>query len=207
MKKRTLIPLLLLVALATLIIVNREWVSFDLLPEASVQEKVSVSGAAGLGGFAPIIVAILVMAVVLSIAGRVFRVGIGIAIALGGAWIAVNAFRIAVADESGMLSFGRNSIAEVTGILTDHSSGLIESVTPSIWPFVTAGLGVLLAVIGILVVVMGWRWQTGGKRYETHHDMPHKTEQNPVENDRIADWDAISGGDDPSETDDLSRGD
>lgn len=201
MHKRHLIPLLLIAGVAILITITRAWVLLELEPTAAANAHVSVSGSEGNAALMPVAIALLAIGLVLSIAGRVLRVVLGLLATVFGAWIAWQVWADTQMGESALIDFAGSTITEATGLVTDRDADLIVSLNATLWPLVTIVLGVLVMLVGVAVIIFGWRWQKGGSRYEARKpvDSSHRT------TDRISDWDALSGGEDPSDWDENPR--
>jgi len=119
----------------------------------------------------------------------VFRVVLGVLEALLGLTIVLSGV-IAMGDP---VSASKTLITAATGISgTDSVPDLVESVTTSPWPLVSTIAGALLIVLGIAVAITGRSWPTSSRKYSAV-----RTE--PVEGDTIAEWDALTEGDDPTD--------
>lgn len=196
MSKRNLVSFMLLAGAAMLISITREWAGIELDPAAASQQGVSVSGSEGNEALMPVTIAVFAMGVVLSIAGRVLRVVLGVLSIIFGVWVVWSAGTIALSGDAGLIGFAGSAIADATGLVTDAPVDFVTEVRGSVWPWVTVAGGVMLALAGLLVTLFAWKWKAGGKRYQTHV----KSEHTGSADDRIADWDALSDGEDPSET-------
>lgn len=199
MTKRNLVSLLLLFTVGLFIVVTRPWVEIHLVPSAAAQTEVMVSGADGNRAFIPVAIALLAIAVVLTIAGRVLRAVLGVLTALFGGWIAWTAYTGVLAGEDAEVAFSRGAIAEATGIISDHPIEIVDLMRVTVWPMAAVALGALVLLAGLAVTVFGWRWAVGGKRYEAKGSPREKRVIEDGSADRIAEWDALSEGEDPSD--------
>lgn len=199
MKKRALVVLTLILAIALIVTITREWVVFTLVPDMGTDPHIPVTGSEGNGALMPVAIAMLAMAVVLSIAGRVLRTIIGALLTLFGMWVSWSVWVATQMGDAQLFDFGKRLIAESTGLVTASGVGVIERIETSVWPLVTVGLGALIGLVGIAVLVFGWRWSTGGSKYETRHEAPASNPSNQGKVDRISDWDSLSDGYDPSD--------
>lgn len=200
MKKRSLVFGLLILAVMMLISITREWVVFELAPEAAVQPRVGVTGADGIQSLMPVAIALLAIGVVLGIAGKVLRLVLGALTVVFGGWSSWSVWHATGSGNDGLLSFGSRKLAEVTGIVTDDHSSLVVSADANAWPTVSLIVGILIACAGVLIMIFGWGWQRGGQRYESRQSRAYEDGGA----DRIADWDALSHGDDPSDWNEQS---
>lgn len=199
MKKRSLVILTLVLAIALIVVITRVWVMFTLTPDIGTEPQIAVTGSDGNGALMPVTIAILAMAVVLSIAGRVLRMIIGVLLTLFGVWVAWSVWSATLTGETQLFTFGQRLIAESTGLVTSSGDGVVERIETSVWPIIAVVLGALIVVTGIAVLVFGWRWTTGGKKYETKHETSTSKSLQQGSVDRISDWDSLSEGYDPSD--------
>lgn len=200
MTKRSLVTGLLILAVLILIWITREWVVFELSPEAAAHTRVGVTGAEGIQSLMPVAIALLAIGVVLSIAGKILRCILGALTVVFGGWICWSVWQATGSGDEGLITFGSRKLTEVTGLVTDDHSNMVLSVDANAWPTMTLILGILIACAGVLILIVGWRWQRGGQRYEARQDRVREERGA----DRIADWDALSHGDDPSDWNESS---
>ena len=186
---------LLVGALGLLVTITRVWVTVELDSSAAAQTTVTVSGSAGIQSLMPVAIALLAIALVLSIAGRGLRMVLGALTTLFGAWITWVVWTGTQRGEGELVAFAGPAITEVTGLVTSDPAGVVTQIDATPWPIVTLVCGLVVAVLGIATTVFGWRWVRGGKRYEAR-SVPRR---DPARTDRIADWDALTGGQDPSD--------
>jgi hypothetical protein len=167
---------------------TREWFAVTL----STGQVLSVTGSTAAPATSTLALTTLVLVGALAIAGPVFRVILGILESLLGATIALSSI-IAIA---GPTDSSRAAITAATGIGgTESVADLVESVSTSVWPWVSAVAGIALVAAGVLVAVTSRAWPGSSRKYST-------TRAVPVEGDTIGDWDALSEGNDPTTTDD-----
>ncbi|HUH53990.1 MAG TPA: Trp biosynthesis-associated membrane protein [Microbacteriaceae bacterium] len=171
------------------------WVTYSLAPGEAAVNVLSVSGNSGLAPLMPILVALGAIAITLMIVARVVRVMLGVLVTLLGAWLTVSSFKLVAADTNELLWFGRQYLAEVTGVVVSEQNLSITEVSSTFWPVILGVIGVLVLVVGLFVTLTGYKWVTGGRKYETIK----KTNNKSQGDNRIDDWDALSGGEDPSQ--------
>ncbi|MBK0419174.1 Trp biosynthesis-associated membrane protein [Leucobacter sp. CSA1] len=187
-------PLLLLgIALSgalSLLAATQTWLSFSLDSSAAAQTEVAVGGQELNPALVPVALALVACAVALTIAGPVFRRVLGGLVALLGAGI--------VALTAGVLASPLDAasgrITELTGLSGGAQAGLVVSSQLSPWAAANAALGVLAALLGVLVLVLGGRWAAAGRKYEAGSARAPRA----AGPDRISDWDALSEGGDPT---------
>lgn len=177
---------------------TRVWIDIDFVAGSAAVERTTVTGQKLNPAVALVAIAAIAAALVLTIAGRVFRRVVGALIALLGAGLVV----VGVAVLSSPVSGARQRIGELTGITGEAQASLVSAVRVSMWPTIVVALGAVLALVGVLVVVLGGRWRSAGRRYEAAGESTRsRAPRSTGENDRISDWDALSGGDDPTSSD------
>lgn len=191
--KASLVLLIALAGAAALAAATQGWVEIRLFEGAAAASELTVTGQKLNPSLSPVALAALASALVLTIAGPVFRRALGVLVALLGAGIGVLAVS-ALSDARGQ---SRWAVAEATGISGDAQYELVRSVTTTPWPLLAVASGAALVVAGALVIVLGGRWKSAGRKYESSAT-PAAAGGVPGEPDRIADWDALSDGDDPT---------
>lgn len=179
-------------ALALLTSVQR-WLDIQFFAGAASAEQLGVSGQELSPALTLLSLAALASALVLTIAGPVFRRVIGVLVALLGAGISAIGV-LAVVDP---LAGAGAAIEAVTGIAGEDQYGHVRAATVSVWPTIAALCGVALVFAGIWIVVFGGRWKSGGRKYESG-ERSSRDSQRGGNSDRISDWDALSHGDDPT---------
>ncbi|KQS22244.1 Trp biosynthesis-associated membrane protein [Frigoribacterium sp. Leaf186] len=133
----------------------------------------------------------------LTIAGRVFRVVLGLLqVALGASVIVTTA--TAVADP---VRASGSAVTTATGVDgTDSIRAIVSSVEPTAWPWLGLVAGVLAALLGLATVVLSGAWPEATRKYSATRLVAADPAADPA-----AAWDSLSGGDDP--TDDEPRSD
>ena len=133
----------------------------------------------------------LALVAALTVAGPVFRIVLGVLQASLGGLIVYSGFA-ALADP---VSAAAPSITEVTGISGIESiRALVSSASVTAWPALTAALGILLVLLAVAVVVTSRRWPVSGRKYQ-----PVRLESADGDASNVESWDALSGGDDPTQ--------
>jgi hypothetical protein len=150
------------------------------------QDPVVVTGQQAAPALAPLGIVALSLALALTIAGPVARAALGGLLVLLGAGMVATVLPSVLDDAAGT----RGAISAVTGV-TDVAA-LVTARTGTAWPVVGAVAGVLAALLGVVVLVRGRRWTTGGRRYRA--DVPAARSTDP-----IAEWDALTRGTDPTD--------
>ena len=170
---------------------SQPWLTLTLAPGNGEDETLVVGGDVAAGGLAPLALTALALIAALAIAGPVFRIVLGVLEALVGACVVAVAL-VSLADP---VAASASAVTASTGI-TGHDSvaALVESVAVSAWPVVALVLGAALTLVGAFVAVTAPRWPVSGRKYS-------RTRTAPVDGsdpDPIAEWDALSDGDDPT---------
>jgi len=127
----------------------------------------------------------------LTIAGRVFRVVLGVLqVALGVSVVVTTA--TALADP---VRASGSAVTTATGVDgTDSIRGIVSSVEPTAWPWLGLVAGVLAALLGVATVLLAGAWPQATRKYSATRLVAADPAADPA-----AAWDALSGGDDPTD--------
>ncbi len=168
---------------------SQPWFTLSLTSGGAT--TLEVRGDVAAGGLAPLALAVLAVIAALALAGPVFRAVFGVLEALlGGSIVAVAL--VAVGDP---VAASASAVTDATGIAGAASvTELVEAVAVSAWPAAAIALGVAVGVVGVVVAATARRWPTSGRRYGGIRTRP---DQGTVP-DPVAEWDALSDGDDPT---------
>lgn len=196
-KKSTLVGLIVLMSALAFLASVQQWLAVALLPGAATVESLSVTGQQISPALTLIALASLAAALVLMIAGKWFRWGIALLVIVLGSGLAFSGVQAILNPLDG----ASGQIEAVSGISGDAQSGLVASLDVSVWPALTVGIGAVLALVGVLVLLFGSRWKTGGRKYESGDASPRERTATAPTDDRISEWDALSDGGDPTELD------
>ena len=194
--KRFVIFGLMVVAGVLLLSATRNWIRFELVEGAATVTHLEVSGQVAATGILPISLALLAIAVTLSIAGRAMRVVLGALIVLLGAWVSFSSFQPISGGTAALVRTAATELSSVTGLGPSEHDAAVAGASPSAWPAVAGCFGVLVIVIGVVAILRGRTWKAAGQKY-TSGSRAHSRSQNGG-SDRISDWDALSDGADPS---------
>lgn len=170
------------------------WVTLKLAAGAAASETLEVTGQQLNQSLSPIALAALAAALALTIAGRVFRRGLGVLVLLLGVGIAAIAVNVMADPNSAVAS----RLGEVTGLEGSVQAGLVVATTLSSLTYVTLAAGAALVVFGVMVLLLGGRWRAAGRKYDTDALRALEVSDEP---DRISDWEALNDGQDPSDRD------
>lgn len=131
----------------------------------------------------------LVLIGALSIAGPFFRVVLGVLQLLLGATMVLSGV-LALVDP---VKASSASITDATGIAgAAPVAALVASVAVTAWPWVATIAGALIAVTGVAVAVTGKYWPGSSRKYSPVQLEPAESRT------AVDDWDALSGGSDPT---------
>jgi uncharacterized membrane protein (TIGR02234 family) len=150
-----------------------------------------VSGQVAAGALSALALAALALIAALAIAGRFFRLVLGILLALLGVCvIAVSAFAI-----GNPVVAATPAITKATGVAGAASvAKIVTAASLTAWPVVAIVLGVLLTLLGLAIVPTARSWPDSGRKYSRSRlEVPETGAQDPVQ-----EWDALSDGDDPT---------
>lgn len=146
---------------------------------------VVVSGSQVAPALAPLGIVALALGIALTIAGRVARIVLGAVLVLLGTGVVAAAVPSVLSDAAGT----RGAITAVTGV-TD-TAALVLSRSETLWPLVAVLAGAVALILGLLVLIRGHRWSTGGRRFRADTADAYRT-------DPISEWDALTRGSDPT---------
>lgn len=184
-------------ALAALLLLawSQSWYELQLVENSGADVSVlMVGGDVAASGLVPLALTTLALVAALAIAGPVFRRILGVLQALVGASI-VAVVLVTTADP---IASSATAITDATGISgRDSVAELVASVAGSAWPVVAVVLGVLVIATGLLVVLTAGRWPVSGRKYTR----TRLVAADDSSQDAVAEWDALSDGDDPTAAD------
>ena len=150
-----------------------------------------VSGQVAGAALSALALASLALIAALAIAGRFFRVVLGILLALLGVCvIAVSGFAI-----GNPVVAATSAITKATGVAgTQSVAKLVTATSLTAWPVVAIVLGVLLTLLGLAIAPTARSWPDSGRKYSRSRlEAPDVDSPDPVQ-----EWDALSEGDDPT---------
>ena len=164
---------------------TQEWFGITLLDGAVL----SVSGEIAAPALTALALTGLVLVGALSIAGPFFRVILGSLQALLGFTIGFSAV-LAILDP---LTASAAAITTATGVSGELVGAQASAFTSTAWPWLAVVAGALLIVTGFLVVATGRAWPGSSRKHQAVKLAPADGTRSSVD-----DWDALSGGDDPT---------
>lgn len=124
----------------------------------------------------------------LSIAGRVFRVILGLLASAIGALVALGAIRTIIDPITASL----DAITEATAVAgVESTRDLVDSVSATAWPVASIVASVALVLLGILIAVSSRLWPASTRKYQA---VRLETEDGSA----VGSWDALSEGTDPT---------
>lgn len=187
---RRLKSTLLLASVALSAVILLSWTQQWFLISLQGAVVVSVGGDLAAQGLSALALAGLVLVGALSIAGRVFRLILGVLQAFIGVTVILSA-SLALADP---IAASATAISEITGVAGAASvTELVTHIGQSAWGWVALIAGCALVANGIAIVASSHRWPTSSKKYQTTTTSPASGETSSVD-----DWDALTKGNDPT---------
>jgi hypothetical protein len=176
----------LLAAAAVFACWTQVWVTVGI---ADAPEAIEATGQSAAPALSALALSELALVAALALAGRVLRYVLGAVQLLVGAAIAgTSALPLAAPLEA-----AASSIADHTGLAGDEAvRALATSVSVSAWPIVAIAAGIALVLLAVGILVSARSWPGTARRYESGPRHP------PVARNAVDDWDALSGGDDPT---------
>ncbi|QOR72320.1 Trp biosynthesis-associated membrane protein [Ruania alkalisoli] len=187
--RRTAVLVLLAVGALLLVLSLPTWAHAPVRTTIGAGGTASVSGADGAPLVPSLALVVIVAGLVIGLAGRVARVVAAVAAALGGlgAIVAVVAF---LRDPQTPV---QSVAADMTGVRE-----LGGAVTTTVWPWLALVAGATVALVGTLLPWRMGSWRAAARRYERAPD-PDEESGQLGRATRMADWDALSRGEDPSD--------
>jgi uncharacterized membrane protein (TIGR02234 family) len=208
--RRTAVLLTLLGAGLVLLAGTRTWATVTVNGTLPGLTELTVSGRRSAPALIAIALAAVAGAVVLTTSGRTVRFLVAAGALVAGAGVAFTGIRAAGDTEGAAATAIRDSL-RVLGSSQAGSDGLVGSVagpavSMSIWPWVAAFGGLLIAVAGGLTLAGGRSWPGPTRRYERPPgpgSSPSRTAaqtgtESPRTDTPAATWDALSRGEDPT---------
>jgi hypothetical protein len=164
---------------------TQQWFAVTLVDGPTL----SVAGDVAAPALSTLALTCLVLIGALSIAGPFFRVVLGVLqVALGATMVLSGV--LALADP---VKASSASVTDATGIAGSAPvAELVASVAVSAWPWVSTIAAALIALTGVAIVVTGRKWPGSGRKYSAVKLEPSG------ERTAVDDWDALSGGTDPT---------
>jgi uncharacterized membrane protein (TIGR02234 family) len=138
----------------------------------------------------------LVLLGAIAIAGPFFRIVLAIIEVFVGVAIGFSAL-VAILDP---VSASSSTISTATGVAGDKSiAELVTAQSVTAWPWVALVGGVLVILLAIAMLVTARSWPgSSSRKYQTTRMEPVDRVAKPRERSAVDDWDALSGGDDPT---------
>lgn len=186
-RERLTVVLGVLVAGAGTVLASTQ--TFATAVVTGVKDPVVVAGSAAAPSLAPLGIVALALGIALTIAGRIARIVLGVVLVLLGAGIVASALPNLLDDAAGTTT----AIVSATGV--SQVGAFVTARSGSAWPAVAVVAGVLALVLGLVVLIRGHRWSTGGRRFRADAPVSRST-------DPISEWDALSRGGDPTTPED-----
>jgi hypothetical protein len=174
-----------LVAGLTLISTTQTWWTVHLATKA-----LPLAGTVAAPALTALALCGLVLAAALALAGPVFRLILGLLqLLLAGTIVFTTILSLANPDEP-----SSSAIQSATGIAgTTSVDALVKSVALTPWGFVAVALGILAFLIGLWLLVTFRFWPVASRKYQA---VRFAAAEGP--RDAVVDWDALSGGSDPT---------
>jgi hypothetical protein len=178
------------IAILTLVSWTQVWFGVVLTDGAALE----VDGQVAAPALSALSLASLVLVGALAIAGPFFRIVFGVLEALIGVAVVFSGV-LAVSDP---VAASASAISTATGVAGKASvAAAVESIDGSVWPWIALACGALMLLAGAAIIVLSRRWpNSASRRYQTTRLEPVASERTSVD-----DWDALSGGTDPTTND------
>lgn len=197
--RRLAILLILLGAVVVIFASTRIWARVEVPGVAGLPE-LTVSGRVAASSGIPIALAAAAGAFVLVTSARTVRFLVGLGLFLAGAWVALNSIMVSQDTGAQLANAMRDSLGLFTsrsnlGALAFGASFGQARAELTLWPWVAAAGGLLIALAGLLVMLRGAHWPGPADRYERAgaEPSPEVADAGPART-----WDALSRGEDPT---------
>ncbi|GAB3617487.1 hypothetical protein GCM10027416_20440 [Okibacterium endophyticum] len=186
--------LLVLLALSGFAMISwtQDWFTAAVTVQPGTVEPTAVDGQSAAPAIMALGISGLALAAALAIAGRLFRVVLGVLTTLIGLCIALSAF-LAIIDP---VTASEPAVTAVTGIAGhDSVAALINGAEQTAWPVLALAAGLGIGAAGVAVCATSRRWPGSSRRYRA----PRLERDDRVsEHDAVDSWDDLSRGDDPT---------
>ncbi|KRF31298.1 Trp biosynthesis-associated membrane protein [Yonghaparkia sp. Soil809] len=181
----------LVVAALTLLAWTQPWVDAVLDGDRSVTAAGDVAAPA----LPALALAALALVAALALSGPVFRVVLGILLALLSSAILTSA-AIALGDPVGAASA---AVTELSGVDGEESvRAIVEAAVLTVWPPVALLAGIVGILAGVGVAATARRWPDRVRKYDAVRASPAEDPASEGRADRLDAWDALSDGRDPT---------
>jgi len=179
-----------LIAILTLVSWTQVWFGVTLVGGGALE----VDGQVAAPALSALALTSLVLVGALAIAGPFFRIVFGVLEVLIGVAVVFSGV-LAVSDP---VAASASAISTATGVAGKASvAQSVESINGGVWPWIALICGVLMLVAGAAIIVLSRRWpNSASRKYQTTRLEPVPTQRTAVD-----DWDALSGGNDPTTND------
>lgn len=167
-----------------------QWFSLTIGGRSSEHSILSVTGSTAAPALIALALAGLALIGALAISGTIIRMVLGVVQALIGFTLVFSAAG-ALIDP---VKASEPLITSTTGVAgTASIARLVTAISVSVWPWFALVVGVLVFTLGVVIVVTGRRWPGSSKKYQ-----PVRLEETEIGENPVADWDSLSGGEDPT---------
>lgn len=201
-------PILLLVTLCAVLVMvswSQTWSTLSLASGVAGDTPVSVTGQTMAPGLSALGLTSLALLAALALAGKIFRLVLGVVQTLLGVVIAVTT--VSVLNDP--VAAAAPALIHITGVQDVPAlREMISQLAITAWPFVSLVVGILTAVSGILILLYSRSWPQSGRKYAapaTGMDPLLAPLVNPLaagdvdsSHARIDAWDDLSRGGDPT---------
>lgn len=207
--RRVAILLVLAGAVVIIFASTRVWARVTV-PGIAGMPELTVTGRVAASSGVPIALAAAAGAFVLVTSRRAVRFLVGLGLLLAGAWVTVNSIMVSQDTGAQLANAMRDSLGLFTsrsnlGALAFGASFGQARAALTVWPWVAAAGGLLVALAGLLVLTGGRRWPGPAERFErtagASPEAPAGTTPAPEPVPDAAPartWDALSRGEDPT---------
>lgn len=182
-------------AITAMIAWSQTWFAVTLTAQSEAERALEVAGDISAPAVAALALASAAGFAAIAISGRFFRTVLALLEIILGASILLSTILALVSPVASVAS----AVTDATGLAGASAvTQLVASITATAWPYVSLCAGAALALVGVFILITGHSWPQSGRRYEPVHFEPAHGVTKSASDTAVFDWDALSGGSDPT---------
>lgn len=176
---------------------SQPWFTLTVDSSAGEPELLVIRGDVACSALAPLALVVLALVAAFALAGPVLRRVFGVLEMLLGVCVIL----VTTVSLDDPLTVVSHAVTDATGIAgADAVAALVTDMTTSFWPTFAIVAGALIIVVGLFVAATASRWPVARSRKYSRTRMA-AADGTPASDDAVAEWDALSEGNDPTNLD------